>query len=133
MKRGGDRRRALLVRVIGLSDHIDVLGSFENGHGLNGEGESVTIGLGSGEVEMEKVVVPGMVGGEEDAEDSTRISGGSRDEISDGGRGGVRGEIGVGEEDLVSLAVREEKRIGSSLGGVGGGGGGGGKGEEEKE
>lgn len=61
MKRGGDDRRALRVREVGLADHINVLGSLENGHGLDGEGESITVGLGSGEVEVEEVVVPGVV------------------------------------------------------------------------
>lgn len=47
---GGDRRRALWVSEVSLANDIDILGSFENGNGLDCESESVTVGLGSGEV-----------------------------------------------------------------------------------
>ena len=79
---------------------------------------------------MEEVEVPGVVGGQEEAEDPTQISGGSGDEVGNGRRGGFR--VGVGEEDLVGLVCREEERVSSVLGGRGGGGGGG-EGEEEEE
>lgn len=81
-------------------------------------------------------MVPGVVGGQEEAEDPTQISGGSGDEVGDGGRGGFRGGVGVGEDDAVGLVGREEERVGSELRGRGGGGRGGrggGEGEEEEE
>lgn len=137
MEGGGDRRRAPRVREVGLANDIDVLGSFENGHGLDYESESVTVGLGSGEVKVEEVDVPGVIGGQEETVDPTQISCRSGDEVGDGRRGGFRGGVGVGEEDVVGLVGWEEERVGSGLGGRGrgggGGGGGGGEGEEEEE
>jgi hypothetical protein len=60
-----------------------------------------------------EVEVPGVVGGQEEAEDPTQISGGSGDEVGDGRRGGFR--VGVGEEDLVGLVCQEEERVSSVL------------------
>ena len=77
---------------------------------------------------MEEVEVLGVVGGQEEAEDPTQISSGSKDEVGNGRRGGFR--VGVGEEDLVGLVCQEEERVSSVLGGRSGGGG---EGEEEKE
>ena len=50
MEGGGDRRRALCVREVGLANDIDIPGSFENAHGLDYESEGVAVGLGSGKV-----------------------------------------------------------------------------------
>jgi hypothetical protein len=60
-----------------------------------------------------EVEVPGVVGGQEEVEDSTQISGGSRDEVGDGRRGGFR--VRVREEDLVGLVCQEEERVSSVL------------------
>jgi hypothetical protein len=60
-----------------------------------------------------EVEVPRVVGGQEEAEDPTQISGRSRDAVGNGRRGGFR--VGVREEDLVGLVCREEERISSVL------------------
>lgn len=54
---------------------------------------------------MEKVVVPGVLGGKEDAKNSNQVSNRSRDKIDDEGSSGVKGEINVGEEDVVGLRL----------------------------
>jgi hypothetical protein len=60
-----------------------------------------------------EVEVPRVVGGQEEVEDPTQISGGSRDEVGDGRRGGFR--VRVGEEDLVGLVCREKEWVSSML------------------
>lgn len=84
-------------------------------------------------------MVPGMVGGEEQSDQPTRIAAGSGNEVSYGGRGG-RGRIGGVrgvEDDAAGLVGGKEDGIG--FGGVGreaggrrGEGGGDGEGEDEE-
>lgn len=68
MKSGRDRRRPFPVGEIGLAHHINIPGSSENRDLLYGEGKAVAIGLRSGEVKMEEIMVSGVIGGEEEAE-----------------------------------------------------------------
>lgn len=134
VERGGDRGRPLRVGKVGPAEDVDVLCSAEDGTGLDGEGEGVAVGLGREAVEVEEVVVLGVVDGVEQAVDPARVTGGSGDEVGDGGWGRVvRGGVG-GEDGAVGLRVGEEKRVGSGrVGGRGGGRGGEREDEEERE
>lgn len=85
VERGGDRGRPLGVGEVGPAEDVDVLGGSEDGAGLDGEGEGVAVGLRGEAVEVEEVVVLGVVGGVEEAEDPARVAGGSGDEVGDGG------------------------------------------------
>lgn len=69
VERGGDRGRPLRVDEVGPAEDVHVLGGAEDGAGLDGEGEGVAVGLGREPVEVEEVVVPGVVDGAEQAED----------------------------------------------------------------
>lgn len=135
VERGRDWRRPLRVGKVGPAEDVDVLGGAEDGTGLDGEGEGVAVGLGRESVEVEEVVVLGVVDGVEQAEDPARVTGGSGDEVGDGGWGRVVvGRVG-GEDGAVGLGVGEEKRVGSGRAGgkLGRGGGGGGEREDEEE
>lgn len=77
MKRGRNRGGALEIHKISPTNDINILGSSENGIGFDGEGESVALRLGSGEIEVEKVVISGVVDGEEKATNPIRIPTGS--------------------------------------------------------
>lgn len=81
MKSRRNRRRPFPVGEIGLAHHINIPGSSENRDRLYSEGEAVTIRLRSGEVKVEEVVISGVVGGEEEAEDLMGVAGGAGDEV----------------------------------------------------
>lgn len=108
MKRGGNGRGAFRVGKIGLADNVNILGGSKDRHGLDRDGQSVAVGLRSESVEVKKVVVLGMVGGEEKTQNTTRVARRSGDEISDGRRSRVSRDLG-GERG----AGGEEKRVGS--------------------
>lgn len=115
----GKRRGTFGVHKIGLSDDIYILGSLEDGDGLDIDGEAVALGGGGEAVEVEEVVVAGVVGGEEEAENLTRVAIGAGEEVGDGGRGS-----GIGVACDGGDAGGEEKRVGARGGGGGGGRGG---------
>ena len=81
MKSGRNGRRPFPVGEIGLAHNIDIPGSSENRDGLYSEGETVAVRLRSGAVKVKKVVVPGVVGGVEEAEDLMKVPGGAGDEV----------------------------------------------------
>lgn len=110
MKRGRHRRRTSPVREIRLPDNIDVPRSSEDGNISHRQSEPISLGLRRQAVEVEKVAVPRVVRGEEEAEDAGGVAGGSGDEVGDGRGGCVGGDVGGG---------REESRVGSEVVGSG--------------
>ena len=74
VKREGKWRRPFWVGKIGLPHNIHVLRRFENGVTLHGDGETLPFCLRRRRIQVEEVVVPGMVRGKEQPEDPTPIT-----------------------------------------------------------
>lgn len=110
MKGGGDGGRAPGVGEISLADDINVLGSSKDGHRLDSEDQTVAFFLRSGQVEVEQVLIFGVVSGGEKADDPSGVAGGPGNEVRNGRRGRVGGRYGSG---------REERRVRSAGGGGG--------------
>lgn len=81
VKRGGERRGPIGEDIIRLANDVDILGGPEERRGLDCDGQCVTVGLGSRAVEVEEILVSGVVHGVKEAEDPARIVGGSGYEV----------------------------------------------------
>ena len=119
MKRERERRRPFWVHKICFSDNINVLGSFENGHRLNINGETIPLSLGSKSVKVKKIMVPGMVRSRQQTDDPTRIATRPGYKVTNRRRWRrirwVVVVVVIVEVDLgVGLAGREQKRVGST-------------------
>ena len=82
VKRERDRRRAFRVDNVSFTDDVDILCGSEDRLRLDLEGQVVTVSEGSKVVEVEEVLVSGVVGGVEEAEDATQVALGAGDEVS---------------------------------------------------
>lgn len=81
MKRGGERRRPIGEDIIRLANNMDIRRSPEKRRRFDGGGQDVALGLGSRAIEVEEILVPGVVHGVEKAEDPPRIVNGSGNEV----------------------------------------------------
>lgn len=114
MERGRYGRGAFGVDEIGVSQDVNITRSPEEGHSVDREGQQVAVGLGSGAVEVEEVVIAGVVDGEEEADDPAGVAGGSGNVVGDGWGARRRGRKVAVNEDAVGMGrvVGEERGVG---------------------